>query len=247
MTTYGGGTASDVIWKWNETDLLEFTAPATPNIGNSFGTAPTIAYVASGHRGIPVIECTNPAAAAFGGAGWSIDPANFSEALPTRFILEYFLEQIHTPNVGFHFGPMLFCDEVDTGAGYGLFRSANNMIPVRFAAAGPTVLGGTPPHLQVGVDGTNDDQGIWVRCEVLFAQGSPPTWFVNTQEHYGLNGAGGNSYHNTPGNLDWGALEADFNAWAPTTIGLVARGNGAAADDTAQISSIILRKHPMDV
>lgn len=247
----GGVTQADldslnqVIFKWNGTDLTQLTgAGASPNIGDSHSSAPVLSVAVGVNRGRNVIRSTGPGGS--GHAGWSVQASALSEPLPSRFILEYTIDRL--VGAGTELGVMV-CDEVDQGLAWAHFRTLSACVVTRFVAAGPQAIGATTGGLAVG-NNANALGGLHVRAECNFDAGSPPSFYAHLDQ---VNGQGDNSrgdllrQNEGAGFRNWQTLEASFNAWVPTTVGLYVRSNGAGVGDTAEITDLRILKHPADL
>jgi hypothetical protein len=235
----------DILFRWNETDLTQFTGDgASPNLGDTFSTPPILS-VATSRRGWPTLQMQAKAAGS-AVAGWSAKPSAIKGALPARYVIEYVCELASSPSDDglLRPGVMLACDDVDQGLAMASFVDTNNSRSARFPSGGSPLTVSSLTGRQVG-PGT--DGSLNVCAFVSMVVGSPPVFYCDFANWNSNSGAGG-QVANDGAVAEFGALEASFNNWTPTTVGLFLWGAAASTvDDICQISSLIVRKHPMDV
>lgn len=252
----GQAGVDDVIWRWNETDLDEFTGGTpgqtsglAPNLADGFGGTTSLAR-AIGVWGQPVLRMTNTAGGS-ARACWSVKASALFKPFPTsgRWIIEYYAERANPTNNndGFRPGIMVLCDEVDQGIGVQVRQLTNNAgVNIR-CVAGVAVddLTTLPQISRIGTN-TGGRQGSWIRHEIFWTVATP--FFINIKHASdSLDGGGTSGGISDVGVVGDFGLPAAFDSWQPTTLGIFLRGVTATANDMVDISSIVVRQSPMDV
>ena len=247
-------SSSQVIWKWNGTDVSQFeTAPSYLTIvgggGASPGSPPSISYVDTGGIGPRDQVDANGS----GGAGihYYFFEITDMPVLPDRYIFQYRMgRSANDANnwIGFHRGSYVF-------GGFGSTPVATGIV-TRLGVS-PQVTSTYVPYADVPFVGVNANSGVSILTGLSptrgntvrerhnyepFDAGSTPTYMVS---HVPVDGDCSTNVPAIVGFSGAFGAGAEFTGLPLTKFWMVVRASGAAM--TVEYSELVILKHEWDL
>lgn len=234
-----GAGAEGLLWRWNGADLSQFRLGGAPELDTTGGAVLAI----SAYFGHPTIRATVGGAAGY--AQWVIDPAEFPDGVPTRYVLEILYGEFDDGAGGknpinFEMGFSHFCLYNAPGdvRAFTLAQSANGTFQTQILTRGLTFANsGSTPNGQN--PGTGGDRGSMHRMVVTQdRQGAFDMFYSATFDGNAAtadNQAGGS-------NLDFDA--GAYDGLSPNTFGLALREFVGRPGAYCEIKSIRILSHP---
>ena len=232
--------ASDVLFQWNGIDVKQFEANGVPSLDNG---AQGVLTREIGRFNQPVLRAT--ALAAAGRSQWVIKAAELPAVLPSRYVLDFEIDQMSDGAGGFNVGDQLgFSHFAQFNApgnvlAFSLLQygNINNYLQLwtrntTFANSGTTPVGRGPS--------SGSDRGVRHVVEVM--QDLSGTFDINLRSRF--EGQASVSYYtnNDATNLDLDA--GAYDGEVPNTFGIAAAF--VAINHFVDISIFRILKHPAD-
>lgn len=246
--TAGGGDAvwtsdSGILWKWNETDVSQFTGAAIGTVVFGGGGAPTLSFVPAGGTNTgPRIRMTIPAG--FNGLS---GPTNgfyvflINTSLPRRYVFDYRVVANGLATANVFFGEGYGCT---SNGQYGTYLVNTNTAATRFGSrAEANVTVASVALASRGISLLAGDRVTSVFDLQTLAPGvGGPVWRVQQQV------ARGGAQASVPSYGDLSTVLA-YGSWAgqtPDHVALAFTTNGATgADMTLDFDIMRVLQHPM--
>ena len=243
----GGGGGSDVIWTWNGADLSQFRQLGTPELDTSGGAAITVVTSLYGQS---MLRVTGGGANANAFSQWVLSTSEFTDPIPTRYVLEIHYAQAQNGAGGLTnsswCGFSHFCRYNSPGnvrawtfAQNGASNSHAQLFTrdTTFSTAGTTPPGTAPS--------SSSDRGAFHRLTMAQDRrgGADPFDIYLRGRYWGSSNSEVLDVNNDSNQLDFDA--GAYDGLTPNTFGIAARWDANAAH-FFDISTLRVIKHPAD-
>jgi hypothetical protein len=245
-------SAKNVLWKWNETDVSEFTVAKDSISGGS----PTLSKQAGAHgpvfRTLFPTKTTGEQACFITINAYDIPQVNNIR----RFVFRFRVVGFSGDNSWYAMGPAFNCNNQTGASFYGMAACGGAGVATRavqISAGAISASNGTPVWVNLGQISTPNSMAVEFETEITqYHNGAPPEWRGNFLG-VGANSNGTPHFTLSTSKAAWvadGGMTAFGSNWNSLTlsrVGICFYGStGTTANQYWDIDNIEILKHPMD-